>query len=55
MKKNLDGTNRTRINARLFDQEDGDHYTKYDVSAPVANGITIHIVFILIIMAAWWV
>ena len=54
MKKKSDGTHRAIVNARGFEQEDGGHYIKDDVSAPVVYYITIRIVFILIIMATWW-
>ena len=55
MKKNSYGNHRAILNARGFEKEDGVHYTKDDdVSALVVNYITIRIVFILLIMAAWW-
>ena len=47
MKNKSDGTHCEILNARGFDQEDGVHYTKYDVSPPVVNDIIIRIVFIL--------
>ena len=54
MKNKSDGTHRAILNTRVFEQEDGVHQTKYDVSVPVINDITIRIVFILMIMADWW-
>ena len=54
MKKKSEGTRREILNAVLFEQEDGFHYTKDDVSEPVVNDITIRIVFILMINDAWW-
>ena len=54
MKKNSDGTHRARLNARGFYREVGVHYITYDVLVPVFNDITIRVVLILIIMAAWW-
>ena len=54
MKNKSDGTHREILNTRGFEQEDDVHYTKDDVSEPVVNEITIWIVFILMIMDAWW-
>ena len=54
MKKKSDGTHRARLNAEGFEQDDGVHYTKNYVLAPVVNDITIRIVFTLMIMDAWW-
>ena len=54
MKKKSDITPCSILNARLFEKEDGVHYTKHYVLAPVANDTTIQIVFILMIMATWW-
>ena len=55
MKKKSDGNHRARLNERGFEKEDGVNHTKYDVLATVVNDINICIVFILMIMAAWWV
>ena len=54
MKNKSDGTHRAKLNVRIFEKEDDVHYTKDYVSSPVVNKITIWIVFILVIMAAWW-
>ena len=54
MKKKSYGNHRPRLNARVFEIEDGVSYTKDDVSAPVVNDITIWIVFILMIMSDRW-
>ena len=53
MKKKSDGTHSARINTRRFKQQDGVRYTKDDFPGLVVNGITINIVIILMIMAAW--
>ena len=55
MKKKSDGNHRARLNERGFEQEDCVNYTKCDVSETMVNAINTRIVFILMIMAAWWV
>ena len=54
MRKKSDGTHHVRLNERVFEQKDGIYYTKDNVLTLVVNDITIRVVFILIIMAAWW-
>ena len=54
MKKKPDSNYCARLNAGGLEQDDGIHYTKDNLLAPVVNDITIRIVFTLMIMAAWW-
>ncbi len=42
------------MNARGFEQVDGVHFDENTKAAPVVNMVTIHLVFILIIMAAMY-
>ena len=42
------------MNARGFEQIDGLHYNEDNKAAPVVNDVTIRIVLILIVLAAWW-
>jgi hypothetical protein len=42
------------LNARGYEQVDGEHYNKDSKYAPVVTNATIHIILILIIMAGWW-
>jgi hypothetical protein len=53
MKKKANGTYRARLNARGYEQVDGQHYDEDSKFAPVVSGATIHIVLIMIIMAGW--
>jgi hypothetical protein len=53
MKKKANGTFRARLNARGYEQVDGEHYDENAKAAPVVNEATIHIVLILAIMADW--
>jgi len=53
MKKKANGTYRARLNARGYEQVDGEHYDEDAKSAPVVNDATIRILLILIIMAGW--
>lgn len=53
MKKKANGTYRARLNARGFEQVDGEHYDEARKSAPVVAEATIRIVLILMIMAGW--
>ena len=43
-----------RLNARGYEQVDGEHYDDDSKFAPIVTDATIHIVLILIIMAEWW-
>jgi Reverse transcriptase (RNA-dependent DNA polymerase) len=45
---------RARLNARGYEQVNGEHYDEDSKFAPVVSDATIHIVLILIIMAGWW-
>ena len=53
MKQKANGTKRARVNARGFEQIDGEHYDEDDKAAPVTSDVTIRIVFVLMIMAGW--
>eukprot|EP00957_Ditylum_brightwellii_P113579 8659520-Ditylum_brightwellii.AAC.1 len=53
MKPKASGANHARLNARGYKQVDGLHYDCHDLSAPVVNDMTVRIVTILTIMAAW--
>jgi hypothetical protein len=53
MKKKASGTYRARSNARGFEQVDGKHYDKTQISSPVVNEITVRMVITLICMARW--
>ncbi|KAL7573927.1 hypothetical protein ACA910_001939 [Epithemia clementina (nom. ined.)] len=57
MKKKANGVYRGRINAKGFQQKDGEHYDSHATFAPVVAEMTVMIVFTLIIMANWlaWV
>jgi hypothetical protein len=54
MKKKANGTHRARLNARGYEQIDGEHYDENEKFAPVASGVAIHIVLIMIAMTGWW-
>jgi len=53
MKRKANGDLRARVNARGYEQVDGVHYDEDAKFAPVANEATIHIVLIMVVMAAW--
>ena len=53
MKKKANGTFRARLNARGYEQVDGEHYDSHATFAPVASEMTIMIIFVLIILANW--
>jgi hypothetical protein len=55
MKKKANGVHRARLNARGYEQVDGEHYDEDDKFAPVVTDATIHIVLIQLIMAGWYV
>jgi hypothetical protein len=44
---------RARLNARGFEQVDGEHYDSADKAVPVVSEMTIRVVLTMIIMAAW--
>ena len=54
MKKKSNGVFRARINARGYEQVDGEHYESHDIAAPVSNERSIRVVLTLMIMAAWY-
>eukprot|EP00957_Ditylum_brightwellii_P078676 5982118-Ditylum_brightwellii.AAC.1 len=53
MKPKANRVKRARLNARGFEQVDGLHYDSKDLSTPVVSDMTMRMVMILIIMAAW--
>jgi hypothetical protein len=53
MKKKSNGTYRARINARGFEQVDGEHYDIDTKSSPVTSLVTTRIVMTLIVMTSW--
>jgi hypothetical protein len=53
MKKKSNGVYRARINARGYEQIDGEHYDSHAISSPVTNDVTIRIVLVLMLMAGW--
>ena len=50
MKKKANGTFRARLNARGYEQVEGEHY---NIEAPVTSDVTIRIVLTLMLMADW--
>jgi hypothetical protein len=50
MKKKANGTCRARLNARGYEQIDGEHYDENEKFAPVVSDVAIHIVLIMIAM-----
>ena len=53
MKKKANGTFRARINARNYEQVEGEHYDAYNIAAPVTSDVTVRIVLTLMLMADW--
>jgi hypothetical protein len=53
MKKKANGDYRARLAAIGFQQIDGHNYDESSKAAPVANEITVRIILIMIVMAAW--
>jgi hypothetical protein len=53
MKKKASGTYQARLTARGFEQVNGKHYDKTQISSPVVNEITVRMVLTLICMARW--
>ena len=53
MKKKANGKYRARLNARGYEQKDGEHYDEHDKFAPVVNEITVNIAMVLSLMAGW--
>jgi hypothetical protein len=54
MKKKASGVLRARLNARGYEQVDGEHYNEDSKFAPIVTDAMIHIILILIVMADWW-
>ena len=50
MKQKANGVKRARMNARGFEQVDGEHYDADSISSPVVNALTIQIVMALIVI-----
>jgi hypothetical protein len=53
MKKKSNGTYRSRLNARGYEQVDGIHYDSSNISSPVTNDATIRIIMVLMIIFKW--
>ena len=53
MKKKSNGTFCARLNARGYEQVDGEHYDSTSIHAPVVNDTTVRIIMVLGIMAHW--
>jgi hypothetical protein len=53
MKKKSNGTYRTRLNARGYEQVNGIHYDSSNISSPVINDATIRIIMVLMIIFKW--
>ena len=53
MKKKANGTKRARLNARGFEQIDGEHYNEDDKAAPVVTLSAILLLLTLIVMLDW--
>jgi hypothetical protein len=53
MKRKANGTFLARVNARGFEQIDGEHYEEDNKATPVVNDITIRIALCIMVMAAW--
>jgi hypothetical protein len=50
MKQKADGTLRARLNARGYEQKEGEHYKEDGISSPVVNEASIFMILILILM-----
>ena len=50
MKQKANGVKRARMNARGFEQVDGEHYDADSISSPVVNALTIQVVMALIVI-----
>jgi acetoin utilization deacetylase AcuC-like enzyme len=51
MKKKANGTKRARINARSYEQVDGEHYNTSSIASPVVNEASMFLIRIIICMA----
>jgi hypothetical protein len=54
VKKKANGTCRARLNARGYEQIDGEHCDENEKFAPIVSDVAIHIVLIMIAMTGWW-
>ena len=54
MKKKSNSTYRARLNARGYEQVDGEHYDEDSKASPVVQAATIRIVLTLILMMGWY-
>jgi hypothetical protein len=54
MKKKANGTYRAHLNARGYEQEDGEHYDEDSKASPVVQDATINLVLVLIVMMNWY-
>jgi hypothetical protein len=52
MKKKANGVCRAQMTAQGFEQIDREHYDEDDEATPVVSDVTIHVTFVLMIMAA---
>ena len=55
MKKKTNGKLRGRLNARGYEQIDGQHYTAQNIAAPVTNEHTVRVVMALMCANPEWV
>jgi hypothetical protein len=53
MKKKANGRFRARLNARGYEQVDGEHFDSTNISSPVTNDATIRIIMVLAIIFRW--
>ena len=53
MKKKPNGTYRTRITAKEYEQIDGEHFDEHSIAVPMVDDLTIRIVLVLATMAGW--
>ena len=53
MKKKSNGTYRARLNARGYEQINGEHYDSSSIAAPVTNEFSVRIIMVIALMAGW--
>jgi Reverse transcriptase (RNA-dependent DNA polymerase) len=53
MKQKADGTYRARMTGHGYEQVDSKHYDSDSIASPVANNITIHLLFVLMVIMFW--
>ena len=53
MKKKANGIHRTRLVARGYEQNEGEHFDSNFISSPVVSDVTIRIVLVLMIIYGW--